>query len=99
MFKIAKITNLAVGVFLLFATVSTAYATESSGVGGKPANPRDDNPRTQSIFVHEISPGSSVDDAILVSNSSGSKKISHYIQLMLRFLAEVLLLVNKKPTV
>ncbi len=74
MFKIAKITNLAVGLFILFGFVSSAYATESSGVGAKPANPRDDNPRTQSIFVHEISPGKSVEDAIIVSNSSDSAR-------------------------
>lgn len=72
----AKNTSLAVGLFALIVFFSsiTAYAAESGGVGAKPANPREENPRTQSIFVHEIKPGDSIEDAVLVTNSSGDNK-------------------------
>jgi hypothetical protein len=51
-----------------------AYAIESGGVGGKPANPRADNARTQSIFIYELKPGASVKDAVLVINNTDQQK-------------------------
>ncbi len=57
----------------------TAYAVENSGVGGKPARPRADNPRSQSIFVHELAPGTSVNDAVtLINNTDQPKTVEVY---------------------
>lgn len=53
---------------------STVGAVESHGIGGVPANPRPNNPRTNSIFVYEIKPGASVKDAIKVVNNTDKKK-------------------------
>lgn len=34
------------------------YAIEYGGFGGRPAYPRADNDRTESIFIHTLEPGS-----------------------------------------
>jgi hypothetical protein len=49
-------------------------AVDSGGIGGKPANPRDDNPRSQSIFVYELKPGQQITDAVKVINNTDSQK-------------------------
>jgi LysM repeat protein len=49
-------------------------AVDSGGIGGKPANPRADNPRTQSIFVYELKPGARTSDAVKVINNTESTK-------------------------
>jgi hypothetical protein len=49
-------------------------ATTNAGIGGKPANPREDNPRSQSIFVHELEPGEDVTDAVQVINNTDQEK-------------------------
>lgn len=50
------------------------FATNISGIGGKPAYPRDDNPRSSSIFVHHIDAGKSVSDGVLVVNNASEEK-------------------------
>lgn len=62
---------LIMGVLLL---APVAYAAENSGIGGKPANPRADNPRTESIFVYELSPGQSTTDAVEIYNNTDEQK-------------------------
>lgn len=65
------------GLFIISLSIFTSNisANELSGtVGGKPGIPRDDNPRSISIFVHEIGLGESVDDAVLLINSSDQSK-------------------------
>lgn len=52
----------------------SVLAVDNSGIGGKPANPRSDNPRSQSIFVHEASPGSQIEDAVQVINNTDKQK-------------------------
>lgn len=42
----------------------------AGGVGGRPANPDPDNPRTQSIFIYNLKPGESKKDSIFLSNGS-----------------------------
>lgn len=54
--------------------IATALAIENGGIGAKPANPRADNPRTESIFVHEITPGQSITDAVKVINNTDTVK-------------------------
>lgn len=65
-------------VSLLFAVILMlpmgVSAVEYGGVGGRPAHPREDNPRTQSIFVYSTQPGSVIEDAVLVINNSNETK-------------------------
>lgn len=42
--------------------------------GVKPAYPREDNPRTESIFVQEINPGESAEDGVKIINSTNESK-------------------------
>lgn len=68
-------TGLGLVIVTLLIAAAPAGAVESFGVGARPANPRPDNPRTQSIFVYDASPGSTVSDALIVANNSQSKKV------------------------
>lgn len=49
---------------------SSASAANTGGIGGRPANPNSDNPRTQSIFILNANKGETKSDVILVSNNS-----------------------------
>jgi len=53
---------------------SPALAIEEGGIGGKPAHPRADNARSESIFVYELKPGDSVKDEVQVVNNTNSEK-------------------------
>jgi len=59
-------------VFMLAVAIIPAVtsAVEYGGIGGRPANPRADNPRTQSIFVYELEPGQEQTDAVRVFNNT-----------------------------
>lgn len=64
---------------VLFIPTVAHAAAENGGIGGKPANPRADNPRTQSIFVYELQPGQSATDAVeIFNNTETEKRISVY---------------------
>ncbi|MBL8030878.1 MAG: LysM peptidoglycan-binding domain-containing protein [Candidatus Doudnabacteria bacterium] len=52
----------------------SARAVEYGGVGGRPANPRSGNPRTESIFIHTLNPGESVTDGVKVLNNTPEQK-------------------------
>lgn len=58
---------LALGVLTVSANVS---ALSSGGIGGRPANPDPNNPRSQSIFIFTANKGETKEDIILVSNNS-----------------------------
>lgn len=51
-----------------------AGAIQGGGIGGVPANPRDDNPRSSSIFVYKLDRGESIDDAVQVVNNTDETK-------------------------
>jgi nucleoid-associated protein YgaU len=70
MLRAGFLVALLVGLLAPFS----ALAVENGGIGGKPARPRSDNPRTESIFVHEIEPGSSVGDAVQIINNTDTDK-------------------------
>src|SRR5215472_6786570 len=53
---------------------SVASAVEYGGVGGRPAYPRADNARTQSIFIHQLQPGQQVSDGVRVYNNTNKKR-------------------------
>lgn len=60
---------------LLFTTlISPVSAIEYGGFGGRPAFPREDNPRTESIFVHTLEPGAIQEEGIRVVNNSAETK-------------------------
>lgn len=52
----------------------SASAVEYGGVGGRPANPREDNPRSQSIFIYELKPGDTYDDGVEVFNNTNERR-------------------------
>lgn len=58
---------------MLLAPLQT-YAIENGGVGGRPANPRADNPRTKSIFIYQLKPGEQANDGVLVSNNTDTQQ-------------------------
>lgn len=47
---------------------------QASGFGLRPANPIPENPRTESIFVHTINPGSFVEDGVRIINNNNEPK-------------------------
>ena len=51
------IRSLTAFVFVGLSFSSTLHAIEYGGFGGRPAYPRPDNDRTESIFVHTLEPG------------------------------------------
>ena len=51
----------------------------SGGIGGRPAYPREDNTRSDSIFVHTLSPGQSIRDGVnVINNSDEESTVSVY---------------------
>lgn len=52
------------------AVVSSSVLASTGGIGGRPANPDQNNPRTQSIFVYTLDKGQRKDDAIIISNAT-----------------------------
>lgn len=68
-------------VFLFAATlaVGSASAIEYGGLGGRPAYPRDDNPRSESIFIHEVQPGQVIEEGVnVINNKETTKTIQVY---------------------
>jgi len=54
--------------------IGNALAQGDSSFGGRPAYPRNDNPRTESIFIHTLEPGDIQEEGLLVVNNSGEQK-------------------------
>jgi len=76
-----KTASLAVSILVIsfFFIPQTAMAIESGGIGGKPAYPRPDNPKTESIFVHTLGPGINQEEGVIViNNTPGQKTLSVY---------------------
>lgn len=75
-YSIQKVTF--ISGFLLLAMqlllVSPASAIESASIGALPANPREDVPRSKSIFVYELKAGAGQKDGVKVINNSSSEK-------------------------
>lgn len=60
--------------FGLFTQAHIASAIEYGGFGGRPAFPREDNPRTESIFVHTLYPGDIQQEGVLIVNNTNEIK-------------------------
>ncbi len=54
--------------------ISASFAIEYGGFGGRPAYPRADNPRTESIFIHTLEPGAVQKEWITIINNSSEPK-------------------------
>lgn len=65
-----KIAFLLVSILTIAIVPTVTSAVEYGGIGGRPANPRADNPRTQSIFVYELESGQEQTDAVRVFNNT-----------------------------
>jgi LysM repeat protein len=65
---------LVLSVFTLVFGFSFVQAVEYGGIGGRPAYPREDNPRTESIFIHILNPGDSQKEGIRIVNNSAEEK-------------------------
>jgi hypothetical protein len=52
----------------------SANAIQGGGIGGVPANPQEDNPRSKSIFVYTLDPGENTKDAVEVINNTSVPK-------------------------
>lgn len=74
MTKLRWAALLTVAVLYTAIISGTAFAAENGGIGGKPANPRADNPRTESIFVYELKPNESVNDGVQIFNNTEETK-------------------------
>ena len=59
---------------LLLNIAQFSKAIEYGGLGGRPAYPRSNNPRTDSIFVHILEPNTEQKDGIMVINNTKDKK-------------------------
>lgn len=57
-----------------FLLARDTLAIEYGGVGGRPAYPRSDNPRTDSIFVHTLEPGQVQQEGVLLVNNTEEVK-------------------------
>jgi len=68
--KLSKVLAIISLSFFSFFLILPARAIDYGNLGATPANPRPDNPRTQSIFVYRMIPGQSISDGIKVSNNS-----------------------------
>lgn len=62
-------------ILLFLASGSIVGAVEYGGLGGLPANPDPNNPRTKSIFVYTIPPGETKQDGVNVINNTNESKI------------------------
>lgn len=71
---IGVLSLLAIVALFLGSPAGSVSAIQGGGIGGVPANPRGDNPRSESIFVYELDRGKSIDDAIQVINNTGESK-------------------------
>ena len=70
--QITLALSLSITVAIMYGGGAGAQA--SGGIGGRPANPQADNPRTQSIFIFTMDEGKEQRDAVLVSNNSDTEQ-------------------------
>ncbi len=64
---------------IALAIVSPVVLAEQGDVGGRPANPDKNNPRSSDIFIYDIKPGGArTDGALVVNNTDKVKTVSIY---------------------
>lgn len=68
--KRAAVIISSIGLLILSPFVIATPLFATTGIGGRPANPDVNNPRTQSIFIHQLSGGQSTRDQLQVTNGT-----------------------------
>jgi hypothetical protein len=63
-----------IAVFLILGVLYPAAALEYGGIGGRPGSPRPDEPRSESIFLHTVTPGQVIGESVLVINNTSERK-------------------------
>ena len=53
---------------------AVGVAAQSGGIGGRPANPDPDNPRSQSIFIYTLNKGEATSDQVRISNNTAKRQ-------------------------
>jgi hypothetical protein len=59
---------------LQMAGMEASMAISYGGLGGRPAFPREEEPRTESIFVHELEPGAVQEEGVYIINHDPTPK-------------------------
>jgi len=67
-------SSLSLVMILLILIPASALAVEYGGIGGRPAYPDPNNPRTKSIFVFTLEPGQTIENGVRVINNTEEKK-------------------------
>jgi hypothetical protein len=67
--------NLIVVISGIFWLSQPVFGIEYGGIGGKPAYPRPDAPRSESIFIHNITPGQIINEGVNVINNTQETKV------------------------
>ena len=66
---VRTIVAVVIALFVSLGIASHALAVEYGGIGGRPAFPDDNIPRSKSIFIHTLEPGASTTDGLQVINN------------------------------
>jgi LysM repeat protein len=75
MYKLSKVKF----ILVIFCVLLFPETILASNFGIRPAYPRADNPRTESIFIQTLEPGSSAQEGVrVINNSSEEKKLLLY---------------------
>lgn len=59
---------------VLLSACMTSAVSANGGIGGRPANPDPENPRTQSIFLYTLNGGDTKTDQIFLSNANTTEE-------------------------
>lgn len=65
---------LLLSAFIVLISSASTGAVAYGGIGGQPANPRPDNPRSGSIFIHTLELKQSVNDGVKIFNNSDEQR-------------------------
>jgi len=58
----------------MIAGLILPVSASANGIGGRPANPDPNNPRTSSIFIYNLPGGASKSDQLYVQNGSDKEE-------------------------
>src|SRR3989344_4441288 len=72
--KLLRFVRVSAAIFGITLLANNVFAVEYGGFGGRPAYPRADNPRTESIFIHTLEPGDIQKEGILTVNNATEQK-------------------------
>jgi len=69
-----QIIALFFGVLFVVFYFNSVLAIEYGGIGGRPAYPQANNPRTESIFIHTLEPGETKEEGVFIINNTANRK-------------------------